>query len=216
MYFVLRTNRAIGGLALIYTLKLFQYVATTATCTPVLPPRLRNVRLNHLPTFRSVLIWCRGTLPATGRVMRVMSCCRGEETFVPSAHIPAVSGFDFHYPICLNAVPASGNPSDPWITTGILAPASRTREKKGDWRTRRHIRVCNRDRDRHCAKRLGGEHTRMPPRLWINVLANRTATGPTVGEMRYGWWTQYGTFRVSTGEYKLSGYCLAVPPVLRP
>ena len=47
-YFVLRTNRAICRLALIHTLKLFQFVAMTVTCIPGVPHSLRNVRLSPL------------------------------------------------------------------------------------------------------------------------------------------------------------------------
>ena len=47
-YFALITNRAIRRLALNYMLKLFQFVAKTATRTPVVPHSLRDVRLSHL------------------------------------------------------------------------------------------------------------------------------------------------------------------------
>ena len=47
-YFVLGTNRAMWRLALIHTLKLFQFVAKTSTCIPVVPHSLRNVCLSHI------------------------------------------------------------------------------------------------------------------------------------------------------------------------
>ena len=43
-----------GRLALIHTLKRFQFVAKTATCITVVPPILQNVRLTHLPVVSVV------------------------------------------------------------------------------------------------------------------------------------------------------------------
>ena len=44
----------LGRLAVIPTLKLFQFAAKTATCIAVAPPSLRNVRLIHLPAVSVV------------------------------------------------------------------------------------------------------------------------------------------------------------------
>ena len=110
----------LGPLALIRTLKLFQFDETIANCIPVVPP-CWSVSLIHLPGVSVVSRFVQGHTAGNGTNYQLVE---GVEKICDRLLTPPVSRVNSDWSLFLHAVSTSGNPSDPWITTVTSSPAA--------------------------------------------------------------------------------------------